>query len=108
MILEVFYMWFVENAIPPETMKALLKTLCDNEGIRCTNAHRKDAILTRTFSALVLCLIFDTHHHKPFLTTQELEDAIDKILVAIEDETVFWGHDVLVISDTFAACNRVN
>lgn len=93
LILEVFYMWFGENAIPPETMKALLKTLCDNEGIRCTNAHRKDAILTRTFSALVICLIFDTHHQKPFLTTQELEDAIDKILMAIEDETVFWGHD---------------
>lgn len=93
LILEVFYMWFVENAIPPETMKALLKTLCDNEGIRCTNAHRKDAILTRTFSALVICLIFDTHKENPFLSSNDIEEAMNLILTAIENETIFWGYD---------------
>lgn len=83
---ELFAKWLRADALSDATRKSLLRTLSDQ--MANTSA---DAVLSRSFSALILAELMRSDGLKPFMTDNERQDLLGVAGRALQSETDYRG-----------------
>lgn len=89
-----FYQWINKQEIyDPEILRSMRDILIDNLFVGLRQSHNDEAVLLRSFSALVLSLIIYYDNQKPFLEQEEFDELLDAVLRYFEAEHDLRGYD---------------
>lgn len=85
---ELFTQWLRDDRLDDSTRKRLVLELSELMG-----NHAEQAVLSRSFSALILAELLRTDVQKPFLSAQERAELLDNAINALKNEQDFRGLD---------------
>lgn len=93
LIYTTLYKWTISGTFTPEQMRQLL-SICLNEQHLFYRIGEKDtdSVFTRTFSVLIIPLVFYVNRQYDFLTKSEVLNVKDKIIEYIEQEKDMRGY----------------
>ncbi|WNS42873.1 DUF2785 domain-containing protein [Paenibacillus sp. MMS20-IR301] len=86
--------WIPGESLTVDELQQLLPVILDDQHLQFKSGETAtDSVFTRSFSLLVLPLLFTRHRQSPFLTSRQIHQIKDKVLDSILAERDYRGYD---------------